>query len=144
MKKGRPMSVAQEVLATNENFYQAFNRSDLDLMQSVWAQKETVVCIHPGWEVIRGFDTVISSWESIFVGSENLEIKLSDIKVTGGKGMVWGSCQENLFAMSMSGVQVSKVHATNLFEKIENNWKMVLHHASSIPQLSLQEQISTN
>jgi len=137
------MSVEREVLAINENFYQSFNRGDLDLMQSVWAHNESVVCIHPGWEVIRGFDGVIQSWENIFAGSENLEIKLSDIKVADG-GMVWVSCQENLFAMSMSGVQVSKVHATNLFEKIEDQWKMVLHHASSVPQLSRQEQISTN
>lgn len=137
------MSVEQEVLAINENFYQAFNRGDLNLMKSVWAQNESVACIHPGWEVIRGFDGIIQSWENIFAGSENLEIKLSDIEVTDG-GMIWVSCQENLFAMSMSGVQVSKVHATNLFEKIEGQWKMVLHHASSVPQLSRQEQISTN
>ncbi len=138
------MSVEQEVLDTNESFYQAFNRGDLELMKSVWAQNDSVSCIHPGWEVLRGFDTIIQSWESIFVGSENLEIKLSDIKVTGADGMVWVSCQENLFAMSMSGVQVSKVHATNLFEKMEGQWKMVLHHASSVPQLSRQDQISTN
>ena len=126
------MSVEREVLAVNENFYQSFNRGDLNLMQSVWAKKDSVVCIHPGWEVIRGFDGIIQSWENIFAGSENLEIKLSDIKVTDG-GMVWVSCQENLFAMSMSGVQVSKVHATNLFEKIEDQWKMVLHHAAAVP-----------
>lgn len=137
------MSVEREVLAVNDNFYQAFNRSDLNLMQSVWAKKDSVTCIHPGWEVLRGFDVIIQSWENIFVGSENLEVKLSDIKVTEG-GLIWVSCQENLFAMSMSGVQVSKVHATNLFEKIEDQWKMVLHHASSVPQLSRQEQISTN
>jgi ketosteroid isomerase-like protein len=138
------MSVEQKVLEINENFYQAFNRGDLNLMQSVWANKDEVVCIHPGWEVIRGIDAIIKSWENIFAGSENLEIKLSDVKVTGGGGMVWVSCQENLFAMSTSGVQVSKVHATNLFENVEGQWKMVLHHASSVPQLSRQEQISTN
>lgn len=144
MKKGRGMSVEQEVLDSNENFYQAFNRGDLNLMQSVWAQNDSVSCIHPGWEVLRGFDAILDSWEKIFVGSENLEIKLSDIKVTGSGGMIWVSCQENLFAMSMSGVQVSKVHATNLFERIEGQWKMVLHHASSVPQMSRQDQISTN
>lgn len=138
------MSGEQEVLDINENFYQAFNRGDLNLMQSVWAQNDSVSCIHPGWEVLRGFDAIIDSWEKIFVGSENLEIKLSDIKMTGSGGMIWVSCQENLFAMSMSGVQVSKVHATNLFEKVEGQWKMVLHHASSVPQMSRQDQISTN
>ncbi len=134
----------QEVLETNENFYQAFNRGDLNLMESIWAQNDSVSCIHPGWEVLRGFDAIIDSWEKIFVGSENLEIKLSDIKVTGSSEMIWVSCQENLFAMSMSGVQVSKVHATNLFEKVEGQWKMVLHHASSVPQMSRQDQISAN
>jgi len=138
------MSVEREVLDTNKNFYQAFNRADLNLMKSVWAEKDSVACIHPGWEVLRGFEVIIDSWEKIFVGSENLEIKLSDIKVIGDGGMVWVSCQENLFAMSMSGVQVSKVHATNLFEKVGDQWKMVLHHASSVPQFSRQEQISNN
>ena len=113
-------------------------------MKSVWAFNDSVTCIHPGWEVIRGYEVIIGSWEKIFVGSENLEIKLSEIKVSGDGPMIWVSCQENLFAMSMSGVQVSKVHATNLFEKIQDQWKMVLHHASSVPQLSRQEQISTN
>ena len=138
------MSAEREVLVVNEKFYQAFNRGDLDLMKSVWALNDSVVCIHPGWEVIRGYEVIIGSWEKIFVGSENLEIKLSEIKVSGDGPMIWVSCQENLFAMSMSGVQVSKVHATNLFEKIQDQWKMVLHHASSVPQLSRQEQISTN
>jgi len=138
------MPIKREVLDTNENFYQAFNRGDLNLMKSVWAHNDSVACVHPGWEVLRGFDVIIQSWEKIFTGSENLEIKLSDIKVTGDGGIIWVSCQENLFAMSMSGVQVSKVHATNLFEKIEGQWKMVLHHASSVPKLSRQEQISNN
>ena len=138
------MSIESEIRDANESFYQAFNRGDLNLMKSVWAQNDSVACIHPGWEILRGFDVIIDSWEKIFVGSENLEIKLSDIQVSGDGGMVWVSCQENLFAMSMSGVQVSKVHATNLFEKVGDQWKMVLHHASSVPQLSRQEQISTN
>ena len=138
------MSIELEILNVNENFYQAFNRGDLNLMKSVWAQNDSVACIHPGWEVLRGFDVIIQSWEKIFVGSENLEIKLSEIKVSGDGGMIWVSCQENLFAMSMSGVQVSKVHATNLFEKVRDQWKMVLHHASSVPQLSRQDQISNN
>ena len=126
------MSVEQEVLAVNENFYQAFNRGDLNLMQSVWAHNESVVCIHPGWEVIRGFDGVIKSWESIFVGSENLEIKLSDIKVTDG-GMIWVSCQENLYIISPEGVMTSRVYASNIFQQVDGEWKMILHHASNLP-----------
>jgi SnoaL-like protein len=143
--KGDLMSVEQEVMDANARFYQAFNKGDLMLMQAVWLQGESASCIHPGWEVLKGFDTIIESWKKIFSGSENLEIKLSDIEVSGDDGMVWVSCQENLFALSTSGVQLSKVHATNLFQKKEDHWKMVLHHASSVPQkISRQDTISSN
>ncbi len=138
------MSVEQEIMDANARFYQAFNRRDLMLMQAVWQQGDSPSCIHPGWEVLKGFDVIIKSWENIFSGSENLEIKLSEIEVSGDTGMVWVSCQENLFALSQSGVQLSKVHATNLFNKEGDHWKMVLHHASSLPQVSLQDPISSN
>jgi len=62
------MSIEREILDANESFYQAFNRGDLNLMKSVWAQNDSVACIHPGWEVLRGFDVIIQSWEKIFVG----------------------------------------------------------------------------
>lgn len=139
------MSLEQEVLKANEKFYRAFNTQDINLMKAVWHQDATVACIHPGWEVLRGFEPIMESWVNIFVGSENLEIKLSDIEVSGREGIVWVGCQENLFALSMSGVQVSKVHATNLFKKSGDQWKMILHHASSVPRLSSrQDQINSN
>ncbi|GJL77491.1 MAG: hypothetical protein NPINA01_04800 [Nitrospinaceae bacterium] len=138
------MSIEREVEEANQKFYQAFNKRDLDLMKALWRQHDSTTCIHPGWEVLRGFDVIIQSWERIFSGSENLEIKLSDISMRGDDGLFWVGCQENLFALSQSGVQLSKVHATNLFMKEGDHWKMVLHHASSVPQLSRQDQISTN
>jgi ketosteroid isomerase-like protein len=140
------MSTEQAVRDANARFYQAFNQGDLMLMQAVWQQSDSVACIHPGWEILRGFDYIIKSWESIFSGSENLEIKLSDIEVCGDSGeLVWVGCQENLFSLSTAGVQLSKVHATNLFKKEGEHWKMILHHASSVPQkMSRQDQISSN
>lgn len=135
----------QEVIDANARFYQAFNQGDLILMQAVWQQGDSASCIHPGWEVLKGFDSIIQSWENIFSGSENLEIKLSEIEVSGDDGMVWVSCQENLFSLTTTGVQLSKVHATNLYKKEGDHWKMILHHASSVPQqISRQEQISSN
>ncbi len=135
------MNDAQKALQSNENFYTAFNRRDLDLMKSVWHTDPLVSCIHPGWEVLRGFETIIHSWENIFQGSDNLEIKLSDLDILQTGDLAWVSCQENLFVLSMSGVQVSKVHATNLFRSFGGEFKMILHHASSVPDLSRARQI---
>ena len=137
------MSFHDQALKANEGFYKAFNSRDLDLMKHVWHQDDAVACIHPGWEVLRGFDSIIKSWANIFLGSENLEIRLSEIELTTSEEVIWVSCQENLFALSMSGVQVSKVHATNLFKRAAGEWKMVLHHASSIPSVSRESQIDS-
>ncbi len=137
------MLFQEEALNANEQFYQAFNSRDLDLMKRVWHEDASVACIHPGWEVLRGFDSIIKSWANIFLGSENLEIRLSEIELTTSPEVIWVSCQENLFAMSMSGVQVSKVHATNLFKRARGGWKMVLHHASSVPSVPREPQIDS-
>lgn len=130
-------------LKINEGFYKAFNSRNLDLMKNVWQEDTTVACIHPGWEVLRGFDSIINSWSNIFMGSENLEIRLTEIEWVISPEVIWVSCQENLFALSLSGVQVSKVHATNLYKCVPGGWKMVLHHASSIPSVRRESQIDT-
>ena len=122
---------------TNEKFYKAFNSQNLGLMQEVWHMDSSVVCIHPGWIPLRGYETVIESWKNIFQNTDNLEIKLSHLKIISSTGLTWVNCQENLYSITETGVQSSKVHATNLFKQIGNQWKMVLHHASSIPDIML-------
>ncbi len=121
------------VLEANEKFYDAFNKQDADLMEKVWLDDPSVICIHPGWMVLRGLDAIMPSWQEIFQGSDPLDIKLSNVEVTASLDMVWVSCQENLFLIKSSGVQTSRVHATNIFKQVDNVWKMVLHHASALP-----------
>jgi ketosteroid isomerase-like protein len=84
------------------------------------------------------------SWQKIFLAAQDLEIKLSHLKVTTSEDLAWVTCQENLFSISSSGVQLSKVHSTNLFQKINGEWKMILHHASPVSGLPSVEKISEN
>ncbi len=128
------MPETQKVLSANQSFYQAFNRQDIDLMVKAWAQREDIICLHPGWSALIGLDDIIESWEGIFEAGEGLEIELSDVKVEVSGEMAWVRCRENLFSLSLSGVHASRVFATNLFRKIDGRWRMVLHHASSLPQ----------
>ena len=127
------MTVQEEAKQANERFYEAFNKQDLRLMKDVWSSAGMVHCIHPGWIVLRGHVSVIKSWSDIFQNTDNLEIKLSDVEVEVDGGVAWVSCQENLFSIQSVGIQASKVHATNLFKKITGQWKMIQHHASSLP-----------
>jgi len=129
----------RKVLEANDRFYQAFNGCDLDLMRKVWLEDMSVQCLHPGWHVLLGFASIIKSWRDIFENGENLDIKLSDVDVIASEDLAWVSCRENLFSIHMSGVKASKTFATNVFKRVNGEWKMILHHASSEPGLDLAD-----
>ena len=132
------------VLESNQRFYDAFNKNDLDLMIRAWLNDPIAQCIHPGWDVLTGFKPIIESWRRIFSAAQDLEIKLSHVEVIVSEDLAWIACQENLFSISTSGVQLSKVHATNLFKQINDEWKMVLHHASPVGGMPTEEQVTEN
>ena len=51
MSKTKILASAQDV----ENaFYEALERADLELMMSIWADDEEIVCIHPGGPRLAG------------------------------------------------------------------------------------------
>ena len=134
------MDSEQLVLEANQSFYDAFNKQDLEAMQRVWISDLSATCIHPGWPVLRGFDPIIKSWQDIFEHTDHMEIKLSGVSVVAADDLVWVSCQENLFSINVSGVQTTSVHATNLFKRVSGEWKMILHHAATLPTGQSPEQ----
>lgn len=122
-----------QALAANEKFYQAFNKQSVERMLKVWHNDPESVCVHPGWEALNGFAAIMKSWQDIFENTDSMDIKLSDVAVSSSKDLAWVRCQENLFTISMSGVQTTRVYATNIFLFVDEEWKMVLHHASPVP-----------
>ena len=133
----------KEVLKTNQRFYDAFNKNDIELMIGVWLNDPISQCIHPGWDVLTGFKNIMTSWQKIFAAAQDLEIKLSHVDVTASENIAWVTCQENLFSIVSSGVQLSKVHSTNLFKMMNGEWKMILHHASPVSGLPAAEEQSS-
>ena len=138
------MNDEESVKQANENFYKAFNRRDIDLMKATWLNDSASVCIHPGWGPLKGYDPIIKSWSDIFQNSQNMEIRLSQVAITFSAGLAWVGCQENLTIITMDGVQSSHVHATNLFQLGDGQWRLVLHHASSTPARSMSDDALSN
>ena len=134
----------KNVIEANQRFYDSFNKNDIERMIEVWLNDSTSQCIHPGWDVLTGFENIMISWQKIFAAAQDLEIKLSHVEVTTSEDLAWVTCQENLFSILSSGVQLSKVHSTNLFKKVNGEWKMILHHASPVRGLPTAEKISEN
>lgn len=132
-------------LEANERFYKAFNEQNLELMKEVWLNDPSILCIHPGWHAVRGFEPVIQSWKDIFENTQDdLEVRLDNVEIIASLDLAWVSCEEKLFSFTMTGVKTSNVQATNVFRLVDGVWKMALHHASAVPHLSEEEELSLN
>jgi ketosteroid isomerase-like protein len=130
--------------SANANFYEAFNKRDIDAMKKVWGKGANATCIHPGWTPLKGFERILNSWESIFKNSGNMEIQISDVQVMASKDLAWVSCIEKLYTIAESGVLASTIFSTNLFYLEDDTWKMVMHHASSVPDAREKEDVTMN
>lgn len=116
----------------NERFYRALTGLDFPAMEALWAHEEGIRCIHPGWEMMEGWEVIRESWTAIFSNTTSLVVEPSQVKVRVEGGMAWVSCLETITSSGSSG-GVTLARATNLFVKRPDGWKMVLHHASQVP-----------
>ncbi len=125
----------EEVEQANERFYRALENSDLDEMDAVWLHDDWVKCVHPGWDLIIGWEKVRESWDRIFEGGTGMRVAASEIeiKVEGNFALV--SCYEDLviFLDSSSAPVSARTTATNLFRLVKGEWRMIHHHASQVP-----------
>ena len=88
--------VADDVLAANAAFYDAFERRSLMAMSAVWEHSERVVCVHPGWPILRSWGIVEESWRRIFAGPGRTQFILTNEVVTVHGDVAWVTLDENL------------------------------------------------
>lgn len=120
--------VTAEVCAVNQAFYDAHEARDLAAMAAVWAHDDQVVCIHPGWPILRGWTAVEESWRRIFGGpGQNQFIVTNDSVVVEGP-LAWITLDENLVDRESTGT----IAATNLYRRTDAGWRLVLHHGSPV------------
>jgi len=55
----------QAVLEANRRFYEAFESLDIERMAAVWLREDWAECVHPGWELLRGWEEIRDSWVRI-------------------------------------------------------------------------------
>ena len=127
------MSEVEELRAVNERFYKALEELDLEQMQRLWLHEPWVRCIHPGWDVLVGWERVRESLEQIFASTGWMRVTPTEcnIHVFGEVGMV--ACAENITASRDADVGVAVAQATNLFRRTPEGWRMFHHHASPAP-----------
>lgn len=129
-----------QVRRANERFYRAFESLDMDLMTAVWVQNERAKCVHPGWDMLEGWNVVAQSWAAIFANTDYMRFVITDVAVHLYGHVAWVSCVENLTDRDGS-TQISRILATNIYEQHDDDWYIVHHHASPVmrPSPSFRE-----
>ena len=116
------------VAATNDAFYAAFEAGDLPSLLRIWEQSDDVVCTHPGWPALHGWDAVRSSFERMGMGPGSQQFILTDIRIQISGDLAWVTLDENLL-----GARASTVTSLNLFRRQDDDrWLMVAHHGSPV------------
>ena len=121
-----------EVTRTNEAFYKAFESLDVAAMDQIWAHQEYITCIHPGWSIRVGWPAVRDSWVVIFNNTFSMEFQLTELQVQVAADVAWVICTENITSRVGETTQNSRVVATNLYERIGDDWKIIHHHGSPL------------
>lgn len=132
------------VLQVNAAFYKAINECNYDTMQKLWLPTEEIQCIHPSTVPLLGYDTVLSSWKDVFeltttynMNNALIVVEPTNIKLLSLKGSTAVLiCEEQIYRTTLQrGVGrkrdlVHKLHSTNVFRKVDNQWFIVHHHGS--------------
>jgi ketosteroid isomerase-like protein len=122
----------EEITRANLSFYAAFESLDMLQMDKAWAHLEYVTCIHPGWTLRSGWPAVRDSWVLIFNNTFSMKFELTEVQVQVAGDLGWVICTENLTSRQGEKPIESSVLATNLFERIGDEWLMIHHHGSPV------------
>lgn len=122
----------ETLLELNKNYYRAFENFDLESMSQIWENADDVVCIHPGWDLLLGWDQVKESWQKIFSEQTLLKFTIRNPKVMIFENIGIISCTEEIFISSTSAISQNFFATTNMFRKTESGLKMFYHHSSAI------------
>lgn len=109
-------------------YYEAFMRCDYEVMSALWADGD-VVCVHPGSDAIFGLDAVQRSWAHIFTNAKMPQLNFSVIKRALSNDLAVHMVVEEF---AIGDEATTTVLATNVYQKFDNGWLMIEHHASLV------------
>ncbi len=132
-ESGSSISDKEQIMRINNTFYRALGSRDLDLMGTIWIKDQRAGCVHPGWIMLQGWEAIRQSWENVFDPEDRLEIKLHNLSVDIKGNAAWVTCVQELKYIMRDPVSMNISTSTNIFEKTDEGWKMVVHHASPLP-----------
>ena len=121
-----------KVLEANRNFYRALQDLSLEKMDAVWLQEDWVKCVHPGWNLLEGWETIRESWQTMFKDTDSMLIRVGVQSVRVDGSTAWVCCTEDISSAEGRRTDSGSAQATNIFERRNGAWLLVHHHASPL------------
>ena len=114
-------------------FYRAFEHADLVEMMAVWAEDDDIVCVHPGGGRHSGVVEIRESWRQIFSQGPRLRFRLAGNRMVPGRALSIHSVYEHVSAVG-DPRPTHSVLSTNIYLLTDRGWRMLIHHASPLPE----------
>lgn len=115
-----------------EAFYAAFEKGDVDIMMSLWAEDSDIACVHPVGPRLQGYDAIRDGWRAIFSAPNRMRFTITDRHRTATDTLAVHVLHENI-QIGPDPKRHPPVVATNVYRLTPQGWRMVLHHASPTP-----------
>lgn len=120
-------------------FYDALERADLEAMMAVWAEDEEVVCIHPGGPRLTGLAAVRNAWDQVFRGVKHLTVERTALVRNQVMMLAVHSVVQHI-TLHGEDRTFPLVVATNVWRRGADGWRLMLHHASPMPNPPAENQ----
>lgn len=131
--------IKQELLAANDSFYAALNAmfiGNLEPMNALWSQTSYVTDMGPFGDRLTGWEAVGAEFKKEAGMKLGGKITCKDVHSYVGTDMGYVVCVEEGENMSAEGKPVVvRFRATNIFQLVNGQWKMVHHHTDLSPPL---------
>jgi ketosteroid isomerase-like protein len=133
----QPATGIEEVKAASKGFYEAIAVIDNGAaMDKVWAHKPYVTFVGPrSRSIIVGWDAQKNYWAKSNKLFLQRDVTLQDQQIHVNGNLAWEIGQENA-ALKMADGSSRTIHTmvTNVYEKIDDRWFIVSHHAQPKPE----------
>lgn len=117
----------EEALA---QFYRAFNRRDLYLMEENWDASDEAAMDNPLGGIVRGWDEIRSVYERIFSGEARVRVEFYDYTIHASKDIFYAVGRERGRLESGDTVLQLAIRTSRVFRRVDGRWRQVHHHGS--------------
>ncbi|MHB1083609.1 MAG: YybH family protein [Thiobacillus sp.] len=112
-------------------FYAAFEARNLDAMMAVWANDDSIACIHPLAAPLNGRAAVAAGWHSMFEAAGQFRMQMEVAHEIRKASQIIRIVREYL-TIGEEAESRPPILATNVYRKDADGWRMILHHASPL------------